>query len=101
MGGTASEVEGAWGTEVQVNLTVARDDGQHVQQTSKVIGIPGPRWLLRATLFGRPAVEHQGDGDVETALRAVVVVRGSTPVPPGDPLPLTMPPNAQRMEPGA
>lgn len=101
MGGTASETEGAWGTEVQVNLTVARDDGQHVQQTSKVIGIPGPRWLLRATLFGRPAVEHQEDGDVETALRDVVVVRGSTPVPPGDPLPLTMPPNAQRMEPGA
>ncbi|QWZ09484.1 DUF3710 domain-containing protein [Nocardioides panacis] len=101
MGGTASETEGAWGTEVVVNLTVARDDGQPVQQTSKVIGIPGPRWLLRATLFGRPAVEHQEDGDVEAALRAVVVVRGSTPVPPGDPLPLTMPPNAQRMEPGA
>ena len=58
-------------------------------------------WLLRATLFGRPAVEHQQDGDVETALRDVVVVRGTTPVPPGDPLPLTMPPNAQRMEPEA
>ena len=101
MGGTASETEGAWGTEVVVNLTVAREDGQHVQQTSKVIGIPGPRWLLRATLFGRPAVEHQQDGDVETALRDVVVVRGTTPVPPGDPLPLTMPPNAQRMEPEA
>jgi hypothetical protein len=101
MGGTASEIEGPWGTEVRVNVTVAVEDGQHVQQTSKVIGIPGPRWLLRATLFGRPALEHQDDGDVETALRDVVVVRGSTPVPPGDPLPLTMPPNAQRMEPEA
>ena len=66
------------------SLTVTRDDGQRVQQASKVIGIPGPRWLLRATLFGRPAVEHHEDGDVETALRDVVVVRGSTPVPPGD-----------------
>ena len=43
-------------------------------------------------------MEHLEDGDVETALRDVVVVRGGTPVPPGDPLPLTMPPNAQRMD---
>jgi hypothetical protein len=52
-------------------------------------------------LFGRPALEHQDDGDVETALRDVVVVRGTAPVPPGDALPLTMPPNAQRMQPEA
>ena len=101
MGGTATEVEGAWGTEVNVSLTVTREDGQRAQQASKVIGVPGPRWLLRATLFGRPAVEHLEDGDVERALRDVVVVRGNTPVPPGDPLPLTMPPNAQRIGPGA
>ncbi len=31
-------------------------------------------------------------------MRDVVVVRGTTPVPPGDALPLTMPPNAQRMD---
>ena len=98
MGGTASEMEGPWGTEVRVNVTVAVEDGQHVQQTSKVIGIPGPRWLLRATLFGRPAVEFDEAGDVETALRDVVVVRGGSPVPPGDALPLTMPPNARRMD---
>jgi hypothetical protein len=101
MGGTATEVEGVHGTEVKVTLTVPRDDGQRVQQTSRVVGIPGPRWLLRATLFGRPAVEHREDGDVETALRSVVVVRGNTPIPPGDALPLTMPPNAQRLQPGA
>jgi hypothetical protein len=98
LGGTATEVEGPWGTEVKVSLTVTLEDGQRVQQASKVVGIPGPRWLLRATLFGRPAVEYDDAGDVETALRDVVVVRGSSPVPPGDALPLTMPPNARRME---
>jgi len=100
MGGTATEVEGVHGTEMKVTLTVPREDGQRVQQSSRVVGIPGPRWLLRATLFGRPAVEHREDGDVETALREVVVVRGSSPIPPGDALPLTMPPNAQRMQAG-
>ncbi len=98
MGGTATETEGAWGTEVVVSLAVALPDGTHGQQISKVIGVNGPRWHLRATLFGRPAVEYREDGDIETALRDIVVVRGTTPVPPGDPLPLTLPPNAQRAE---
>jgi hypothetical protein len=99
LGGTATEAEGAWGTELRVALTVALPDGQHAQQASRVVGIAGPRWLLRATLFGRPAVEYDPDGDVEKAMRDVVVVRGGTPIPPGDPLPLTVPPGAQRMEP--
>jgi hypothetical protein len=95
LGGTATEREGVHGTELMVSLVVELEGGQRAQQISKVVGIPGPRWLLRATLFGRPAVEYQEDGDIERALRDVVVVRGGTPVPPGDPLPLTLPPNAQ------
>lgn len=98
MGGTATETPGTFGTELKVELTVTRPDGQRATQSSRVVGISGPRWLLRATLFGRPAVEYRADGDVETALRSVVVVRGGTPIPPGDPLPLTVPPNAQPVE---
>jgi hypothetical protein len=99
LGGTATEQVGAYGTELLVSLMMELPDGQVVPQVSKVIGIPGPRWLLRATLFGRPVVEHRDDGDVETALRDVVVVRGGTPVPPGDALPLTLPPTAQLAQP--
>src|SRR4051794_37691269 len=73
MGGTATEVEGAFGTELVVSLVVDLPDGQRAQQMSRVVGIPGPRWLLRATLFGRPAVEHAEDGDIEHALRDLVV----------------------------
>lgn len=97
LGGTATEVDGPWGSELRVALTVELPDGQHAPQTSRVIGIPGPRWLLRATMFGRPAVDYDPEGDVERALRDVVVVRGGTPIPPGDPLPLTIPPTAQRL----
>ena len=95
LGGTATEQEGVFGPELVVSLTVELPDGQHAEQTSKVIGIPGPRWLLRSTLFGRPAVDYVEDGDIESALRDIVVVRGQTPLPPGDPLPLRLPPNAQ------
>lgn len=95
LGGTATEAEGPFGTELLVSLTVDLPDGQRGVQASKVIGISGPRWLLRATLFGRPAVTYLEDGDIERALRDVVVVRGGTPIPPGDALPLTMPANAR------
>ena len=98
LGGTATESPGPYGTDLTVSLTVDVGEGQRAQQVSKVVGIPGPRWLLRATLFGRPAVEYDESGDLEQALRDVVVVRGGTPVPPGDALPLTMPPNARRAE---
>ncbi len=93
-GGTATEREGPWGTELVVSLMVDLPEGGRAQQQSVVVGIPGPRWLLRATLFGRPAAAYDDDGNVETAVRDIVVRRGSGPVPPGDALPLTLPPGA-------
>lgn len=97
LGGTATESTGAFGPQVSVSMNVQLPDGSSAQQPSTVLGITGPRWLLRATLFGRPAVEYDEKGVLEQALRDVVVVRGSGPMPPGDALPLTMPPTARRM----
>ena len=94
MGGTATERQGRWGTELVVSVMVDTPQGGRAQQQSVVVGIAGPRWMLRATLFGRPVGAYDDDGDIETALRDIVVRRGSGPVPPGDALPLTMPPNA-------
>jgi hypothetical protein len=101
LGGTATERQGPWGPALLVSMLLELPDGQRVPQESLVIGISGPRWLLRATMFGRPVVEYDEDGDVETALRDVVVVRGGAPVPPGDPLPLTMPSPPRRTDPPA
>jgi hypothetical protein len=91
-GGTASESEGPYGTELRVVLTMTAQDGRTGQQPSRVFGISGPRWLLRATLFGQPALEPTEDGLVETALRDVIVRRGGEPHAPGEALPLTVPP---------
>jgi hypothetical protein len=102
-GGTATEAEGPWGPELRVVLSVKMPDGKQGQQPSRVYGIPGPRWLLRATLFGQPALEPVGDGLVESALHEVVVRRGSEPHAPGEALPLRVPPELVRSgeEPGA
>lgn len=91
-GGTASEVEGHFGPELRVVLNVTTPDGRTGQQPSRVFGITGPRWLLRATLFGQPALEPDESGLVESALRDVVVRRGGAPHSPGEALPLTVPP---------
>ena len=91
-GGTATEAVGPWGPELRVVLNVTTPDGRTGTQPSRVFGIPGPRWMLRATFFGKPALEPSDDGLVERALRDVVVRRGTQPLAPGEPLPLTVPP---------
>lgn len=94
-GGTATEAEGPYGPELHVAMPATTPDGQSATQPSRVLGISGPRWLLRATFLGRPAVSPQVDGALETALGDVVVVRGTAPMAPGEPLPLVMPSNAR------
>jgi hypothetical protein len=79
-------------------MTVTTPDGQPATQPSRVVGVPGPRWLLRATLFGTPAVQPDPEDEVEKALREVIVVRGTEAIPPGDPLPLVVPANARRAD---
>lgn len=95
LGGSAEQVHGPFGVELQCAVPVQTDDGQQAVQASRVFGIEGPRWLLRATLMGRPAVEPEHAGPWEEAIRRVVVRRGTDAMPPGVPLPLQLPPQAE------
>lgn len=97
-GGRVAEVEGPFGTALQMVLPVVAPDGKQGSQASTVHGISGPRWLLRVSTFGRPAVEHHEDGQLEQVLRDVVVVRGDQPRSPGEALPLVMPTGARRIQ---
>lgn len=99
MGGTATEVDGSFGTELRVVVPVQGPDGQMFSQTSRVIGVDGPRWLLRGTLLGRAAIEPDAASRLEDSFRRVVVVRGSEPMAPREPLALTLPPGAQPANP--
>jgi hypothetical protein len=95
-GGTATEREGRFGTELVCQMPITRPDGKSAMQPSRVIGINGTRWLLRATLLGKPAVEPEAGADFEQALTTVAVRRGDHAMPVGDPLALTLPPDARR-----
>lgn len=98
-GGTASEREGRFGTELVCNLTVQLPDGSTAQQPSRIIGVNGPRWMLRATLLGRPAMEVEGSEVWEDAIERVAVRRGEGAMPVGDVLPVVLPDHARRVDP--
>jgi hypothetical protein len=96
-GGTAGEREGRWGTELVCQMQVVLPDGNQALQPSRIIGVNGDRWMLRATFLGQPAVEPEQAQDWEDALATVVVHRGNHAMPVGDALPLTLPDDAQRL----
>ncbi|KAA1416323.1 DUF3710 domain-containing protein [Nocardioides humilatus] len=90
-GGTATEQDGPFGTELFCEVQVKTAEGQVGNQASRVIGFNGPRWLLRATFLGRPAVDADALAEWRGAVTSVAVRRGAQAMPVGEALPLTLP----------
>lgn len=95
-GGTATEQEGRFGPELVVQLAVQLPDGRTAMQPQRVVGVNGPRWMLRATFLGAPAERPDAVDAWNDTLASVVVRRGAQAMPPGDALPLTLPPGARQ-----
>ncbi len=93
-GGTATEREGPWGTEL---ICEVRQRGG-ASQVSRVIGINGPRWMLRCSLLGAAAARPDDAKDWEDSIRRVAVHRGAHAMPVGEGLPVVMPPQARRTD---
>ncbi|WP_432478600.1 DUF3710 domain-containing protein [Nocardioides sp. GXQ0305] len=98
-GGTATEQEGRFGTELACRLTVQAPDGRTGEQPSRIVGINGSRWMLRATFLGKPALDEASAAPWEDALGAIAVRRGDHAMPVGDPLPVELPEQARRVSP--
>ena len=96
-GGTATERDGRFGPELVCQLSVKTPDGRTGQQASRIVGINGGRWMVRATFLGKPAVDPDQAQAWEDALTQVVVRRGEQAMPVGDPLPITLPDEARRV----
>jgi hypothetical protein len=85
-GGTAQESRGRFGTELSGRIPV--QDGY---QNVRFVGVDGPRWFLRGLFSGPAAGDPAKAAVLEDAVRSIVVVRGTSPMPVRDPLPLTLP----------
>ena len=64
------------------------------RRPARFLGVDGPRWFLRGTISGPAASSPEAAAALEEAFRAVVVVRGTEPMPVREALPLTLPAEA-------
>lgn len=92
--GEYQEVEGPFGTELHVRVPVTLPSGEAGFQPSRIVGVDGPRWMLRGTFLGQAALEPSDDDLLAEAFRDVIVVRGEGPRPVRDALLLTVPAGA-------
>jgi hypothetical protein len=94
-GASVEKGTGPLGPELRVLMPLQLPDGSQAVQPSRVVGIDGPRWLLRATFLGRATQDPAAFARLADVVRDTVVVRGDGPMAPGDLLPLRLPPGAQ------
>jgi hypothetical protein len=90
-GGHAAEAVGRFGTELRAQVPVRLPDGAAGIQVARFLGVDGPRWFLRGVITGQAAVEPRAAGPLEDLFAGVVVVRGSDPMAPRDPIDLRLP----------
>ena len=100
-GGSLAEVDGPFGPELAGHVmgTIAPGPGQvgagvPVKRPTRFVGVDGPRWFLRGMISGAAAADPAAAGPLEDAFRAIVVVRGTEPMPVREQLPMTLPPQA-------
>jgi hypothetical protein len=99
-GGTVEELDGTFGAEVLAKLPAQAADGSRGYRVARFIGVDGPRWFLRGVLGGEAAMERDSAAELEKLFRAVVVVRGESPLPPRELLALRLPKDAVADESG-
>ena len=90
-GARVTEVDGAFGHELRAIVPARTPEGKQVRQPLRFCGIDGPRWFLRVVFLGDAAVEPDPADELHTLVRQTIVVRGTEPMAPRDPLPLRLP----------
>lgn len=90
-GGTTKLTVGPFGPELLAEIPATTPGQPDTVRLARFIGVDGPRWFLRGVIAGDGAVDQQAAAKIEELFRSVVVVRGKTPMPPRDLIPLHMP----------
>jgi hypothetical protein len=99
-GGEVNERAGVFGPEVIARIPVA-GGAPGDTRIVRFIGVDGPRWFLRGVVGGQGAIDEKAAESIDEVFRSIVVVRGTTPMPPRDLLPLHVPSGAgPGVEPG-
>ncbi|MET1043343.1 MAG: DUF3710 domain-containing protein [Microbacteriaceae bacterium] len=100
-GGKTTEQTGPFGPELLAEIPVVAGAQQGGSRIARFIGVDGPRWFLRGVIAGEGAVNKEAAEKIEDLFRSIVVVRGNTPMPPRDLIPLRMPTSTSGQPPAA
>jgi len=100
-GGSTRVTDGPFGPEVLAQIPVTTGPQAGSMRLARFVGVDGPRWFLRGVISGEGAVNAEAAAKADDLFRSIVVVRGSTPMPPRDLIPLTMPAGGQPAAPSA
>jgi hypothetical protein len=93
-GGRTTLNAGPFGPELLAEIPASVPGQPGSTRLARFIGVDGPRWFLRGVIAGDAAVNPEAAAQVEDLFRSIVVVRGKTPMPPRDLIPLQMPATA-------
>lgn len=94
-GGSSRELVGPLGKELlaMMPLPNSQEFAPH-----RFMGVDGPRWLLRATVYGRAGVDETVANQLIDIVRQVVVNRGTEAHTPREILPLQLPKASKKHE---
>jgi Protein of unknown function (DUF3710) len=90
-GGHVDEVDVGFGPELKARVRTEAEPGKVTEQALRFVGFDGPRWFVRGVFSGPAATDPKKATVLETVLTSVVVVRGTDPMAPRDPLPMRLP----------
>ena len=93
-GATVDDIPGRFGRELFVKAPAKDGEGKDVVRVIRFLGVDGPRWFLRGVIGGAATSDVEAAARVEELFRSIVVVRGTSPMPPRDLIPLSMPATA-------
>lgn len=91
-GGRVEERDGPLGPELLAEVPVVAGDAREAsKRLARFVGVDGPRWFLRGVIGGAATSDVDAAAQIEDLFRSLVVVRGTSPMPPRDLIPLKMP----------
>lgn len=86
---------GEFGDELLVRLPAKLPDGRKGERIARFLGIDGPRWMIRAMIMGKAAMNQDEATILYDILKNTVIDRGDQPLPARQMLELTPPENVQ------
>lgn len=91
-GGAVENRVGSLGPELLAKLPILNDAGSQIgTRYSRFVGVDGPKWFLRGVISGAAITDPKASAELDDLFRSVTICRDSTPLPPGDLLPLRLP----------